>query len=130
MSLTRAELDTMRALVRSHNGLPKPPPRHALQAVWNLEPGQLPPAASELAVEVGVATLEESSCAPSLAQTPPCEVRRDAAPAAAQPASRDWRPDAVVHRLVELLMEMQRLSLHTPAQSDSLAKAADRELAA
>jgi hypothetical protein len=140
MSFTRADLDAMRALIRVQSGLPEPPARPARAtdpeavrapvAQVALEQAALERAPLERAATEKVAPLPPE---PSAAQLPPvvgAATPGDAGPerAPALPpsvpepwpvpaaAGEPWRPDAVVHRLVELLIEMRRLS--APADAD------------
>ena len=113
MSLTRAELDALSALIRERSGLPDPPPKPVL-APWT----PVPPLQEPLA--------RSPACQPAELKAAPAGVPQAAPPAASlddaegEPAP-GWRPDAAVHRLVELLMQMRALWSGEAVGSSALA---------
>jgi hypothetical protein len=92
MSLTPDDLDAMRALIRTRNGLPPPPPK----------PLPLPSDTITDLASGPSAPVERASPASSPADAP--------APPVVEAPCPCWRPDEQVHRLLELLMQMRALA--------------------
>lgn len=119
MGLSRTELDDMRALIRARSGLPAPPIRPTL--------AQCADALSSDTVEPteGPSGEQEDAESPRPgAPSTPSSLEPVAEP---ENLGEGWRPDAAVHRLVELLMEMRALSSGGPSRSVTLA---DRDVRA
>jgi hypothetical protein len=132
MSFSHTELDAMRTLIRERSGLPPPPARPA-PPTWpeiRVEPPSPPPAdpIAEPACEAVERQAAEAGEAPPPAEPKPVE----SAPLQPTPAEPDdgWRPDAAIHRLVELLMEMRALSGQTAGAALPTAPAAEQAAAA
>ncbi len=128
----------MRALIRARHGLPEPPPSQVVDAPTPI--GSPASEATEAVLEgakqsapkerstfgLGSARRPASSprspddapAAPALGVAPAL-VGVASAPAASPSEASPWTPDALLHRLVELLMQMQALSA-TPSPCSRL----------
>ena len=113
MSLTRSELDALRALIRERSGLPDPPPKPVL-APWSPAPPLEEPCVRSRACQPA----ETTAARAEVLQAAPPAAPGDDAEGKPEPT---WRPDTAVHRLVELLMQMRALSSAEPIGSSALA---------